>query len=437
MFFQFNSHANSTHGNVVRVAPRPKTIQPPPPPSSASSSSPMANTTTTPTFCYNLAQSFQSSSSNFHPNKSAIASSIASSAAAAATPNKFRQQQSSIGNDISFMSLDNSAATVCSEISLKSSASSAYNNPFLAKRPQSLNQLKCDRYLIKRQQPPPPPPPPTTLQQQQRPIAVASSLSLKSSQSIKSDSTAPQALALCTAMSHDKKFNSLKSNTNARNTLQFYSLRLNKCKRHQQSHHTNSQNHNQSLQQKLLVIDNNAIKTNALPYQKTIDTYHNNRQLYHYPTDREKASAATTIGQLINLHEQPLYENLVNSTLEQSDSTQLAAVLDEFYNEATDGNSIYRSDSGISNSSYECVTPNPIPAPRNNPRNCQSAPVYVNLPKSSMVRGVSVLLSNRNRRRATSINTGAKYSHNKNKMDVVSPAGSTCTTAYNYEVWPF
>lgn len=391
----------------MRVAPRPKNIAPSASSlissSSITSSTAASKTTSTPTFCYNLAQSFQSSSLNYQNKQNNTINTKNNSA-------KFKDLSHPIGNDISFMtatSLDNSTATVCSETSLKSSP----YNPFLAKRPQSLNQLKCDRYLMRKQPPPPPPPPP-----QPSHSLLSGSASLKSTQSIPNGSdsmamshatAATQSLAMCTPI--DKKFNSLKPNINARKTLQFYSLRLNKCKRHQSL--TNTINN-----QKFLVIDNKTINTNTLPYHKKIDTYHNRRQLYRSYDAGQEPTSATTIGQLISFHEQPLYENLVNSTLEHSDGTRLAGVLDEFYVDANDANSIYRSDSGISNSSYECVTP--VPAPRNNPRNCQSAPVYVNLPSSStssMVRGVSVLLSNRNRRRA-SINS-VKCTNKNNKMD--------------------
>lgn len=131
----------------------------------------------------------------------------------------------------------------------------------------------------------------------------------------------------------EKKFNSLKTIGN-RKSPQFYSMRLNKCKRHQSM---------PNEPQKLLLI-NSKNKTGAPSY---ISGKH---------------------------QQQPLYENL-------TDSIQIHES-DEFNCEPEpERNSIYRSDSGISNSSYECVTP--VPAPRTNPRNCQSAPVYMNLPNST------------------------------------------------------
>lgn len=126
----------------------------------------------------------------------------------------------------------------------------------------------------------------------------------------------------------EKKFNSLKA-IGTRKTPQFYSMRLNKCKRHQSL---------PKEPQKLLLI-NSKHKTGP-PLGKS--------------------------------QQQPLFEHL-------TDSIQIHE-LDELQGER-ERSSIYRSDSGISNSSYECVTP--VPAPRTNPRSCQSAPVYMNLPSST------------------------------------------------------
>lgn len=117
----------------------------------------------------------------------------------------------------------------------------------------------------------------------------------------------------------DKKYNSLKS-LGIKKSPQFYSMRLNKCRRH---HSMNGQG-----------------KGNQLPPPYTTE-------------------------------QQPVYENL-------TDSIQIAESAYEPYEQ--ERTSIYRSDSGISNSSYECITP--VPAPRTKQRKCQSAPVYMNLPNS-------------------------------------------------------
>lgn len=144
--------------------------------------------------------------------------------------------------------------------------------------------------------------------------------------------------------SMEKKFNSLKS-IGVKKSPQFYSMRVNKCKRHQSF---------ATEPQQLLLINS----TNSMPYIS--------------PNTKMK-----------NL-DQPLYENLTDSIQIHESSLNnecsFASVLDEF-NCKPERRSIYRSDSGISNSSYECITP--VPAPRTNQRKCQSAPVYMNLPNSS------------------------------------------------------
>lgn len=146
----------------------------------------------------------------------------------------------------------------------------------------------------------------------------------------------------------EKKFNSLKS-IGVKKSPQFYSMRVNKCKRHQAGHGTDH-----LVQQH---ASNNA--AHSMPYI----------------TQKFKT-----------LEQQPLYENLTDSIqIHESslhDETTFEAALDEYNNlEVMDErHSIYRSDSGISNSSYECITP--VPAPRTNPRKCQSAPVYMNLPNT-------------------------------------------------------
>lgn len=229
-------------------------------------------------------------------------------------------------------------------------------NPFLAKRPKSLSQMKRERNLM-------PPPPP---------LPVATSI--------------------------DTRFNSLKTN-NARKTPQFYSLRLNKCRRHQSmanSAYASGGNGGigTAAQQKLLVINNT-----GLPIQSYLPASKFNQ------TDL----GATTLEKLrYNQQQQPLYENLVNSTMEQNVDV-MQTTFDEYHRDVNDANSIYRSDSGISNSSYELT---PVPAPRNNPRNCQSAPVYMNLPKYASLCGGGT----------------SKYGVLSNK------SVGYATTAFNYEV---
>lgn len=129
----------------------------------------------------------------------------------------------------------------------------------------------------------------------------------------------------------DKKYNSLKSN-GIKKSPQFYSMRVNKCRRH----HSRGGNGDREERG-----DGN--KLNTLPY------------------------IADVQGDL----EQPVYENL-------TDSIQIH---ESSYGYEPERMSIYRSDSGISNSSYDCITP--VPAPRTVQRNCQSAPVYMNVPNSS------------------------------------------------------
>lgn len=165
----------------------------------------------------------------------------------------------------------------------------------------------------------------------------------------------------------EKKFNSLKS-TGVKKTPQFYSMRLNKCKRHQSF---------SNEPQKLLLINNTY--TRSTPYmsenQMPQSTLQHMQKRHH-----QQHKQHGTIAKLKNCN-QPLYENLTDSIQIHETSapneSSFASVLDEF-NFETERNSIYRSDSGISNSSYECITP--VPAPRTNPRKCRSAPVYMNLP---------------------------------------------------------
>lgn len=307
MFFQFYSHANSTHGNVVRVAPRPK----------------ISTATTTPTYSYNLANSFPSTtfSANFHPNSSFTNFTTVNSinypnysngpaATAAASANMHHQPSTQI------------AAAAAANMKLTATASMRSNsntntcNPFLAKCSIS-NSSSCD----------------------QKPGAM------------------------------EKKFNSLKS-TGVKKTPQFYSMRLNKCKRHQSF---------SNEPQKLLLINNT--NTNTMPYMSGGQQPQSTSQ--HMQKRHHKQHG--TIAKLKN-SQQPLYENLTDSIqiLETSapNECSFASVLDDF-NFETERNSIYRSDSGISNSSFEgipaCITPVPTAAPRNT-RKCRSAPVYMNLP---------------------------------------------------------
>lgn len=145
----------------------------------------------------------------------------------------------------------------------------------------------------------------------------------------------------------EKKFNSLKS-IGVKKSPQFYSMRVNKCKRHA----SGGSDHLIMQQQQ------SSSAAHSMPY---------------------------ITQKLKTLEQQPLYENLTDSIqIHEStlhDETTFESGLDEFNNMEVNNDerhSIYRSDSGISNSSYECITP--VPAPRTNPRKCQSAPVYMNLP---------------------------------------------------------
>lgn len=380
---QFYSQANSTHGNVVRVAPRQKNT-----PQTTSSVAAATSTSTiisspSVSYCYNLAHSFPSTNSNNTSTMSNLST----------YPIFLQINDQNNGNMVptSPMITSNHKPIDCTDIiengsSIKSTAiTTAAQNPFLAKRSKPLNHLRYDRHFR-----PPPPPPPS---QQTQEILTALSI--------------PNARSLAMHCTMDKKFNSLKS-ISARKTPQFYSLRLNKCKRHQ-----SLANPTYDIQQKLLVINNT-----TLPYsskqlnQKNASTIQG--QAHHSDSEHEPHSLSPAIRKPIrfNQQQQPLYENLLNSALEhnKNGSIAISTNFDEFYCDANDANSIYRSDSGISNSSYELT---PRPAPRNNPRNCQSAPVYVNLPKY------------------TTFHSGNRINSTSNKK---IGCVSTATTAFNYEV---
>ncbi|XP_055692645.1 hemicentin-1 isoform X4 [Lutzomyia longipalpis] len=140
----------------------------------------------------------------------------------------------------------------------------------------------------------------------------------------------------------EKKFSSLKS-LGIRKSPQFYSMRINKsCKRH-----------------------------NSFA---GADTRKPSPQPPYNNIHREKYE-----------QQQPLYENLTDSiqiheSSLQNESSFASVLLSDDFGGNFEGErtSIYRSDSGISNSSYECITP--VPAPRTGQRSCQSAPIYMNLP---------------------------------------------------------
>lgn len=435
---QFYSPANATHGNVVRVAPRQKNAtttatapatQHQTTMNSTSSSQPASTTY----HCYNLAHSFPSTNPNSiaatsnlstYPNFLQINNSLNSSGgkaiAAGATTNQHHQMPISAQcNGDHNDSIKSSFST----------SSTLQMNPFLAKRPKSVNHT-VKRSLtrptqLKPASPPPPPPPPSLHQlqqlQQQQHHQQFSTLSMPRSGQI--DTTiAAKSIAMHCAMA-DKKFNSLKA-MHARKTPQFYSLRLNKCRRHQA--HTNpnicgaaaaAAAAATAVQQKLLVINNSSMN----PYLQT--------KLHHSDSEQDTggggggSSASTSMlrKKFNHQHQQPLYENLVNASLEHAENGGILAAphtvnAEEFFSDANDANSIYRSDSGISNSSYELT---PVPAPRNNPRNCQSAPVYMNLPKYASVCG-----------------TNSKYRIDNGGSSIIVTPNTKIgfATAFNYEV---
>lgn len=300
--FQFYSHANTTHGNVVRVAPRPKNP---------------------PSYSYNLANSFPSTtfSANFYPNNSNF-------------PNFTGVNSINYPN---YHHPGDPVATAAPPITVTGTSASVNGIG---------NPMACNPFLAKGQ--------PTAAQ-------VANTL--------KTDRK-PSAM--------EKKFNSLKS-IGIRKSPQFYSMRLNKCKRHQSF---------TTEPQKILLINGSA--ANSMPYISQSQ-----------PSSHVKLKG----------YNQPLYENLTDSiqiheSSLQNESSFASVLLDEF-NCEPERNSIYRSDSGISNSSYECITP--VPAPRTNPRKCQSAPVYMNLPNSSNAAGSTGVGYHAMSRCSTSNTGGSKH----------------------------
>lgn len=296
MFFQLYSHANSTHGNVVRVAPRPK----------------ISSATTTPTYSYNPATPSSTFMANSHQNPSFT--------------------HFTTVNSVNYP-----------------------NGSTMTTAPTTTNMYRQHAPA------PPPPPPPTTANMKLPMIAPIRSNSMIACNPFLAKSSNVDAANYNQKPLYapEKKFNSLKT-TNAKKAPQFYSMRLNKCKRHQSF----------SNEPQKLVLINNAT-ANGLPYMG--DTQNNQHIQQGHHRQSHDANGRR--------NEQPLYENLTDSIqiLETSAPNEIAfaAVIDDF-NLDNERNSIYRSDSGISNSSYECITP--VPAPRTNPRKCRSVPVYMNLP---------------------------------------------------------
>lgn len=201
----------------------------------------------------------------------------------------------------------------------------------------------------------------------------------------------------CTKQSSmEKKFYSLKA-IGIKKSPQFYSMRLNKCKRH----------HSFAAGAGTLQMQSTA--AGSMPYASQ---------------------------KFKSLEQQPLYENLTDSIqIHESSSMQENVCggggggihLDERQcgEPSDERHSIYRSDSGISNSSYECVTP--VPAPRTNPRKCSSAPpVYMNLPNMPKGSGRGGKSTNRHHGH----HHHAKLSKGKSKIVVTGGAGAI----HNYEV---
>lgn len=251
-----------------------------------------------------------------------------------------------------------SATNIDLNNSIKHTAPTMVPNPFLAKRPKSLNQRR-ERPLIVRPAPSSPPPPPPLLPAS-LPVSTLHPYTAL---------TMPYSRSGTMHRPMDKKFNSLKT-SGTRKKPEFFSLRVSKCRRHH-----SPANPTYDVQQKLLVI-NNAMLSSSKRFNQ-IETNYSDSEHDHQNQQQKSPAIRNT-----RFNQQPLYENLVNASLEHrggdTGNPRHSISLDEYYCDITDANSMYRSDSGISNSSFELT---PIPAPRNNPRNCQSAPVYVNLPK--------------------------------------------------------
>lgn len=173
-----------------------------------------------------------------------------------------------------------------------------------------------------------------------------------------------------------QKFNTLKT-VSVKRMPQFYSMRLNKCKRHQLP--ANEPN-------KFIIINNGNSNSNV--HSKNINGSENiNRSINpnnitnndHTQTDGKVNGMPYMTEYHVHLEncDNPLYENLTDSIQIHESFLQNDELT---FN--VERKSIHRSDSGISNSSYECVTP--VPAPRTSPKRCFTVPVYMNLPTSTV-----------------------------------------------------
>lgn len=351
---------------MVRVAPRQKSTT-----SATTSPTTITSTATTisstnqspsivsglaaPTYCYNLAHSFPASNPSHNTTITNTNNPLHTS-----YPHFVHMNQSNASGTGTLNASSHSSyqpgvgGAIDLNDSLKSTASAMMPNPFLAKRPKSLNHCRRDRPLIVRPAPssPPPPPPPALPASAPHPYNTL---------------TLPYSRSMAMHCTMDKKFNSLKTST-ARKKPEFYSLRVSKCRRHH-----SLANPTYDMQQKLLVINNTLLPYAKRFNQATATANHSDSEHEQHKHHHQLQSPAIRHSRF---NCQPLYENLVNSV--HNVDPNVASAYDEYYCDANDANSMYRSDSGISNSSFELT---PIPAPRNNPRNCQSAPVYVNLPK--------------------------------------------------------